>query len=323
MTIMALCGRALCVGGAAALLSGCTASYAPITAPPKTTAEQIPTATTGPILYASANSASVVYEFSYPLGGLVGKVVLPKGTISLQGLCSDPEGNVYVTALSYLSRFGVVGYVYKYQHGAKNYAKDWKLEGVEPFGCSYDRTTHDLAVTTASLGVTSGSVLVIAPNSYYSHNYYSSYVANYYYCGYDDKGNLFVNGEGNGSEMQFVELRKGASTLTDLALQRVISVSGMGQVQWDGHHITVEDLTTASIYQLQISGSKAHVVGTTRLSGWSSPALSWIQGSTIIVPNGDQGAELATWKYPAGGRPTGKTRSPSGLFGVTIDMAGK
>jgi hypothetical protein len=269
------------------------------------------------ILYASASSGSAVYAFSYPLGAAMGKIVPPKGTIALEGICSDAAGDIYVTALSGDEE----GHVYMYQHGGTRPVNQWNFERVVPFGCSYDGPSGKLAVSTVSLGVASGALFVIDTDSQESSVYYSYDISNYYYCGYDAKGDLFVNGQGFGTQMKLAELRKGAKSLTDIALQPNISVSGMGEVQWDGHYITVEDLTDSRIYRLRISGAKATVAGTAQLSGWNGPALSWIQGSTVVVPTGIGGASLGAWKYPRGGKPTKTAKAPGGMFGVTVSVA--
>lgn len=306
----------------AALPTGCM-GFQPNLAAHADRAAGIPPAssyTSGDILYASASTGNAVYAFSFPLGRLIGKITPPKGTISLQGLCSDSHGHVYVTALSEAPRGHVqYGHVYRYSHGGTRPTKHWDFVGTEPFGCSYDQSTGDLAVTTVSLGVTAGALMVIGASSqggvYYDYN-----ISNFYYCGYDGDGNLFVDGQGFGNQLRFAELRKGAHTLTDIELQRSISLSGMGEVQWDGHYITIEDLTASSIYRLRVTGSKASVVGTTHLSGWNGPTLSWIQGSSVAIPTGGSGAVLGSWKYPAGGVPSKTQKGPGGLFGVTVSI---
>ena len=211
--------------------------------------------------------------------------------------------------------------MYEYLHGATHPTSQWNFEGLEPFGCSYDATTGALAVTTVSLGVSAGALFVIGSSSQGSGVFYDYNISNYYYCGYDSKGNLFVDGQGAGTQIHVAELRKGSKSLTDIDLQHSISVSGMGEIQWDGHYITIEDLTASSILRLRISGSKAIVAGTTRLSGWNGPTLSWIHGSSITIPTGVTGATLGSWRYPAGGKPAKTAKAPSGLFGVTVSVA--
>ena len=313
---------ALYVCTAAVLFTGCTGSQ-PVLVPSFESAasRQLPAAN-GDILYASAAAGNYVYEFSYPLGGAIGKLAPPSGTIALQGLCSDKYGDFFITAVHGAPKGSEKsGFVYEYQHGGTHPFALWKFEGVAPFGCSYDSASGNLAITTVSLGVTAGALFVESTNSHGSGIYYDYNISNFYYCGYDNKGNLFVVGQGAGTQMQLAELRKGARSLTDIALQKSISLSGMGEVQWDGHYITIEDLTAGAIYRLRISGSKATVAGTTHLNNWNGPTLSWIEGSTVLIPTGIGDSTLAAWRYPAGGKPIKTAKGSSAMFGVTVSVA--
>ncbi|MBV8530017.1 MAG: hypothetical protein JO104_01765 [Candidatus Eremiobacteraeota bacterium] len=275
-------------------------------------------AAAGAILYATANTGKVIYAFSYPLGARIGQIAPPK-TVALEGICNDPYGDIYVTALSGAARSNqLLGHVYEYQHGGTRPVQHWEFTGLEPFGCSYDAATANLAVATASLGIQAGALFVVNTNTQRENVYYSYTIGNFYYCGYDAKSNLFVNGQGAGTQMYFAELRKGATALTDVALGHTISVSGMGQVQWDGHYVTVEDLTASAILRLHISGSRATVAGTTHLSSWNGPTLSWIDGSSVVIPTGTGGATLGEWRYPRGGKPSKTVKAPTGLFSVTV-----
>jgi len=105
--------------------------------------------------------------------------------------------------------------------------------------------------------------------------YSDNQIVNYTFCGYDNKGNLFVDGTGNDSKVHFAELSNGSGTLTNVNLSKAISCCG--QVQWDGTHITLEDEPASAIYRLKVSGTTARVVGTTRLQQWTDSAQSWIQ----------------------------------------------
>lgn len=277
----------------------------------------LPGASSGDLLYASSSIGDTVYVFSYPAGKLVGKIVPPGGALALGGICSGKNGKVYVTVLSKKNE----GYIYRYVHGSAKPEAHYSLSRVLPFGCSVDPTTNTLAVATVSLGASAG-YLSTFPLSGSGKVYYSYYISNYYYCAYDGSGNLFVNGQGAGSEMYLAEARKGGSELTVLALNKAVSVSGMGQLQFDGHDMTFEDLTASAIYRLHVSGAKASFIGTTRLGGWNYTAISWIQGGTVLIPTGADGTSIGAWKYPAGGMPTKKIKAPAGIFSETISVAG-
>ncbi len=114
------------------VLTGCGGSQPPIGAPgaiPQsrvaTHAERggawmLPEAKSEDLIYVSSpdyyppSYTSNVYVYAYPSGTLVGTFT---GFDNVGGLCSDADGNVWVTnAVSYDSG----GYVYEYGHGATN-----------------------------------------------------------------------------------------------------------------------------------------------------------------------------------------------------------
>jgi hypothetical protein len=296
-------------------IAGCAASPPPLVTP--ATMSNRP-ASSQDLLYAVASAGNAIYVFSYPAGKLVKSIRPPKGTIALQGLCSDTAGDVYLMALVAESGSGEEGMLYEYKRGAGTPEKTIKLEGVRPFGCAVDPKTGDLAYSTASLGVTAGYVDIQPPDGsgkiYYDYN-----IANYYYCGFDGSGNLFVDGQGDGTQMYLAEIKKDSSGYpTNLALSKSISLSGMGQIQWDGTDITLEDLTAGAIYRLKIDGTKANIVGTTRLGKWYDATLSWIDGARVLVPTGEQQTQIGAWNYPKGGKAVQKIVAPDSILSVML-----
>ena len=308
------CTVGLCIMGA--LIAGCGESLTGAVAPAAVLNHP---ALSGDLLYAAASAGNAIYVFSYPAGKLVKTIRPPKGTISLQGLCSDADGDVYVTALAAAgSGSGADGMLYEYKRGAGSPAKTIKLDEVRPFGCTVDPTTGDLAFSTTSLGVTAGYVDILTPDGsgkiYYDYN-----ISNYYYCGFDGSGDLFVDGQGDGTEMYLAEIKKGSSGYpTNLTLSKSVSLSGMGQIQWDGTNITLEDLTAGAIYRLQIDGSKADVVGTTRLAKWYDATLSWIDGAKVLVPTGEQQKQVGVWNYPQGGMSVQTIAARDSILSITL-----
>lgn len=308
------CAAAICAGGA--LTAGCDAPP-PIRIAPAVVAGRA--SSRQDLVYAAASAGNAIYVFSYPAGKLVKTIRPPKGTVSLQGLCSDNNGNVYVTALAAAgSGSSDDGMLYEYKRGAGTPEKTFKLDGVRPFGCAVDPTTGDLAFATTSLGVTAGYVDIQAPDGsgkiYYDYN-----ISNYYYCDFDGSGNLFVDGQGDGTEMYLAEIKKGSTGYpTNLTLSKSISLSGMGQIQWDGTDITLEDLTSGAIDRLEIDGTRANIVGTTRLAKWYDATLSWINGATVLVPTGSDQTQVGVWNYPQGGKAVQTIAAPSSIFSVTL-----
>jgi hypothetical protein len=109
-------------------------------------------------------------------------------------------------------------------------------------------------------------------------------------------------------------------------------------VQWDGTHMTVSSASNSGehakgspivVYRLQISGSAATVIGTTRLISKKNhlSGQSWIQGKKIISLDSYGGdAKVWSWPYPKGGNGSNlhiSVRAPEGesLWGVTVSKA--
>ena len=146
------------------------------------------------------------------------------------------------------------------------------------------------------------------------------------YCGYDNAGNLFADGTGGTQHLDFFELPYDGSSLEDLSIDQ--SVGDPGQVQWDGSHITIQDAAApGSIYQLEVSGSAASVIGTTQLGGITGfSGQSWIQRNTVIVGSKPRGqhSNIRFWRYPAGGKAYKLIRGyPGGamVLGLTVSLA--
>jgi len=276
-------------------------------------------APSGDLIYAGAADGSHIYIFSYPQGALVRTFKPPSGTIALQGLCSDRSGNVFITSLSKAPKSGVMqGYVYKYAHGGTKILNTLTFYRVRPFGCAVDPKSGTLAVTTVGVPYQGGTIETFTRGSYYSKTYYGVGISNFYFCTYDDAGNLFANGEGNGTQMYLNELPQGQTQPVQLSLDKYVSVSGAGQLQWDGRRVAFEQLTEGAIYRLDISGSKASLTRKATLDGWNGAGLSAIVKSRVIVPTGASETGFGFWKYPAGGKALKTASSPSALFGLTV-----
>src|SRR5580692_5070842 len=279
----------------------------------------LPEAKSEDLLYADASGLDVgdVYVFSYPKGKVVGTITQSDAQYQ-QGLCSDAKGHVFVTTLSN-SDYG--GNIYEYAHGGTKPVETLYEEGVWPWGCSVDAGSGDLAVASINLESLNSFVEVYRGAKGTPKLYSDSEIINYMFCGYDKKGNLFVDGSGSGPQVYLAELPRGRATLTNVTIAKAID--WYGQIQWDGAHITIEDQPDSALYRLRVSGSTAAVVGTTTLKQWSdtAPAQSWIQKGAIIQPNGSGATELGFWHYPSGGKPTASIPSPTSLFGVTVSSA--
>jgi hypothetical protein len=163
------------------------------------------------------------------------------------------------------------------------------------------------------------------PTTYEDTSFYQ-----FYFCGYDDKGNLFADGlTGPASgDVGVAELAKGKTELTNLKVSQYITWPG--GVQWDGKHIAVGDQATPFIYQFAIRGTRTTEVGTTRMrSGARNVAQFWIQDQTLIAPNtipgrGGNGSKALFYNYPAGGKSIKEiSKSVEAAQGAVVSLAPK
>ena len=101
-----------------------------------------------------------------------------------------------------------------------------------------------------------------------------------------------------------------------VAIKTSNSVQFPGSVQWDGTYVTVFDQLSNAVYQYTISGTKATLKGTVKLTGASDCAQTWIVKGLLYC--GDAGNDQGeVFKYPAGGSPvavlTGSFDFPLGV----------
>jgi len=285
----------------------------PLAAPAESSQSwMVPATQASGLLYAS--NGAVVWVFSYPQGVLFGKLELD-GTGG--NLCSDNYGNVFMPLYSRAE-------ILEYPHGgSRPIAILSSPTGYYPYACSVDPTTGNLAVTTNQSGPGSPGNVAIYPGAQGTPTVYADAdMQSYYYCGYDNRGDLFVDGGGRSA---FAELPSGSATFVNIGIKRVKKHPGFGQVQWDGGYITLADPRAREIHRLQISGSKGVIFGTTHFEGgvdregWQS----WIQSGTVIVPAGALGSEVGFWNYPAGGKRTRTIHGfgKPGIVGVTVSVS--
>ncbi len=308
------------------MLAGCSESQSPIGVP--AAMPRIPTvatqsarsdssswiasdAPTRDLLYVS--TCCYVSVYSYPQGEPKGKL---KGFSIAAGECVDQKGNVFITDEG-------AARVFEYAHGGAKRIRTYSVGG-GPEGCAVDPTTGNLAVATLGPGEYA-RVSVFKNARGNPMTYKDPAFQEYFFPGYDDKGNLLVQGmsqPGTGHTV-FAELPKGGSKLKTITLNE--SIGWPGGVQWDGKYWAVGDQAAPVIRQFTIKGSQGMEVGTTAMgSGADDVTQSFIQGRTLIVPNVIRGmrADVLFYKYPAGGDATKKiTRGLDAADGAAVSLA--
>jgi hypothetical protein len=258
------------------------------------------------LLYVSDVGTGKVNIYSYPSGNLVGRLA---GFQRPQAMCVNKYGEVFVPDLQAFK-------VYAYRHGAKKPTAVLSDPGQDPDDCAVDPTTGALAVANLSTPYSGPGDLVV-----YAHGkrteFRDPHIRYYLFCGYDNQGNLYVDGMSSGS-FKFAELPKGSTNFVDITLSKHIRFGGA--VQWDGRNVAVGDYESNVIYQFKINGRTGTEVGETRLNGSDYAIGFWIEGSRVIGPN-DDSTSVMFWNYPAGGT---RTKSISGLhtpWGAVVSLA--
>jgi hypothetical protein len=320
-------GRAVCLCAAFLLMAGCggagATSAVPLGATTQSQAHQVsgkswmlPEAKGEDLIYAVGGCGGTCI-LSYPGGKVVGAISGYDGGAYESADCSDANGNVYIANNNEVAEFA---------HAGTTPVATFALPGDNARGCSVDPISGSLAVVYED-----SPVAVFKPGSGEPITYESGLDASY--CGYDNAGNLFVDGLGSGEKVGLAELPKGGDTFLSVSVNQ--SVGQPGQIQWDGKYITYESAgyPPVVISQLEVYGSQATVVGTATLKSIQHfSRQSWIYKDAIIVPYSNHRDEYATnigiWKYPDGGKPSrkvtrfqGYSKKHIGFYGATLSVA--
>jgi hypothetical protein len=260
------------------------------------------------LLYVTDYSRWDVDIYDYPAETPFGTLANLKAP---SGECVDSAGNVYVVA-------EVAQRIFEYAHGGTRPIATFKSAShLLPVSCAFDPTTGDLAVANLegsySKDPSRGDVEVYQPGQQRPAKFTASNIFSYYFLGYDNKGNLFVDGSygraGVGVRFEYAELPRSGNQMQPITLTGG-SIAFPGNVQWDGEHIAIGDQDNAVIYQTQ--GSQ--IVGSTPLTGSSDIVGYFIDGGTVICPDAGNGT-VEFYNYPAGGTPTGS------IAGISYPLA--
>ena len=306
---------------AAAMLSGCGGSAPPLNAPVGAVSSIRADAGARNLLYASTLGDEPVYVYTYPGGKMVG--ILP-GPIGPRGMCVDRASDIFIPFIY------IPGGIYEFAHGGGTPIAYLGFPYDYENGCSIDPTTGNLAVAG---GPDFYAALVIYRYEGkrgwgFARSYSLPSMSNSTYCGYDNRGDLFVDGKDSSGAFVLAELPKGGKTFTTISVSQ--SIKGPGQVQWDGKHLAIGDtgVSPSVIYQFDVSSSTATEVGSTTLRDSTMVEQFWIQRGNVIAPDpkrscgGSQTGCIAIYRYPAGGSAV-KTIGLPNANGATVSLAPK
>jgi hypothetical protein len=249
------------------------------------------------LLYVSEYGDGVVDVFSFPDGEFEGSLT---GVRNPQGECVDKNGSVWIVSADE-EQPGAV----EFGHGGTSPIASVSDPDQDPYACAVDPKSNTLAITNEQ----SGSVTLYANEGKSSKLVPDTNIGLTLWCGYDDAGNLFIDGLNPSANPELDELRAGASAFTKLTLNEPIGFPG--NIQWTGSHMALDDVMykgkrTSAVYELQISGSTATIVATTQLGGSQEVFGTWIAGTRVVAPEegssqGHSTDAVEYWRYPAGG----------------------
>jgi|HubBroStandDraft_4_1064222.scaffolds.fasta_scaffold00008_129 hypothetical protein len=258
------------------------------------------------LLYVSDDANGDVDVFTYPFGKLVGRLA---GFLQPAGICTDAAGDVWIVDAASSKLF-------EYGHGDKTPIATLSDPNASALlACSVDPTTGNLAVTDFGNASGAGSILIYSDAKGNPSKYRNAQLQAVYFCGYDDLGNLFVDGLDPNGAFEFLELPRGSGVLQHITLNG--SIFFPGGVAWDGKYVTIGDQEYqgghhSAIFQVAISASLGSIVGVTSLDSscdvlqYSIPKLGKgrrnPQGSKVVAPDACLNA-VAIYNYPAGGVP--------------------
>ncbi|HEY1680574.1 MAG TPA: hypothetical protein VGF98_02900 [Candidatus Tumulicola sp.] len=311
---------------AVAMLFGCAASQPAVgalRAPQQTSAIAahangtswvLPEAKSEDLLYADGGStyAGDVLMYTFPRGKLVGML---SGLTEPAGMCTDRNGDVWIT------KFVSGGTVTEYAHGGTQpIATLDTAKTLTPQDCSIDAASGNLAVVGYGPEKPNvrGRILVYSGASGTPKTYKVSF-GETSFCGYDNQGNLFIDGFGYNERPPFVAaaLQTGASTFKQISFRSGQPSQYPTPVQWDGRYVAIGG--PVNIVRYTIENGIAVEEGSTNLNDVFELADAWIEGGKIVATDAPNSPPIQIYRYPAGGDPIEGIDAYG--FGVTVSAA--
>lgn len=257
--------------------------------------------------FGGSSFTGALYMFDYVKGTALGQVAAPpEGFTEVQGGCSDDNGNVYFanTGMSTVDEFNHSG----------TYVATLQDPGQFPVGCSYDRSSGDLAVS--NIIDTSGGPgsFSIFKNGVLQRTYYPPNLERVYFLAYEGKtGVLWIDGSNSSGLFAFDKFSDG--TFTQVVLHGA-TIGFPGGLQWSAQTKTMVlgDQDTFSAPTFYWVDDDGNVVGRTVLqcdqtSDFCDIVQATIKGSGIVGPDAiDLGA--ARFPFSAGGAPVLEYSAP-------------
>jgi len=244
------------------------------------------------LLYISDSKNRTVYVYAASSNKLEGSLA---GFFDPVGECVDGSNNVWIVDYENQN-------VTEYAHGGTQPIAGISAGDGNPYSCSVDPTTGDIAIGIQNFTSAPGWIMICASPSQCT-NYTHSAVSYVYFLSYDKNGNLYADGTDRNGEGFVMAVRaaggnfkqmtiKGATINSPGALVNKLGVLSLGQGGGG----------TSTIYQIAPDGT---VTGSTQLSGANDCGQFAISGNLkyarVTCPN--RSGNVTKYKYPAGGVP--------------------
>ncbi len=230
------------------------------------------------LLYTSSIVTNLVSIFAYPKGTPAGSL---SGFEEPLGLCTNAAGDVFVVD-------GKAQNIVRFAHGGSSPIDTLDDAGNEPYGCAVNVKNGDLAVAggfpdhgvvanVALYRKGTGSPTILTDSEF----------ALFYWCTYDDRGDIFLEGSYGGTG-GIAELPHGSSQFARLSVDT--SFGPGGAVLWDGRYLVVADNPapkkhgSMTLYQFHVSGTTATLVNTIRLNTGKRNLNAWVRNSGSTAP---------------------------------------
>src|SRR5579871_1977201 len=208
MGTFAFARHAVGIAAAIVLVAGCGGSQPPIGSPDTAALAQRLTGRAGEVQYFSNVYGGALLEYDYP------KSKSPIGSITFNGGvgCTKGARTFWAMASDEIAEFKV---------GGSTPIRALKARASD---CAIDSATGDLAALLVSGGV------IIFHDARGKGKVITTPLARRYFEGYDDKGNLFVDGFNSGHSVGLVELKRGSGAFETITTSNTIEFPG--SVQW-------------------------------------------------------------------------------------------
>lgn len=260
------------------------------------------------LLYISSKTKASVYLYDYPKGRLISTLI---GFYGPAGLCSDANGNVWVTDTD---PYTGTGYLDEYAPGGKHPIATLADPSNSPRACSVDPSTGNLAVADSQDNIAIYPAAQ-APATYYST---AGIVKNPNTITYDAGGNAYFAG----TSRQAGWLPAGASEVMNFRLKP--DPRKFGPIRWDGQYLTllVSAGSQDEVWRYELLGGSAKRVGSVELDCCMGDYAIYESILAATVPAFNS---ASVSNYPAGGEAflgISSVEDPTGIA-ISTSPAGK